>query len=235
MKFQWASATHTGLVRSNNQDSVHPTSSGSSEDTTVVMVADGMGGHVAGEVASQIAVDTARDVVGSPGHRVVGANNAILLEVAENDELAGMGTTLTLLELGDDGIGRFAHVGDSRAYRMRDGVLTQLTEDHTVVAEYIAAGKISPEDAASHPQRNMITRALGLTQEITVDEFEEPLRDGDRYLLCSDGVSSMLAGDEIAEILGVGTAEEAAWSLVEAANSAGGHDNISVVVVDVSE
>ena len=235
MKFQWASATHTGLVRSNNQDSLHPTSSGSSEETTLLMVADGMGGHVAGEVASRIAVDTAKEIVGTPGMRVVGANNAILLEVADNQELAGMGTTLTLVEMGDDGYGRFAHVGDSRAYRFRNGVLEQLTDDHTVVAEYIAAGKIRPEDAATHPQRNMITRALGLTQNLVVDEFEEPLEDGDRFLLCSDGVNSMLDTDQIARLLGSGTAEEAAWSLVEAANAAGGHDNISVLVVDVSE
>lgn len=235
MKFQWASATHTGLVRSNNQDSLHPTSAGSSEETTLLMVADGMGGHVAGEVASRIAVDTAKEIVGTPGMRVVGANNAILLEVADNQELAGMGTTLTLVEMGDDGFGRFAHVGDSRAYRFRNGVLEQLTDDHTVVAEYIAAGKIRPEDAATHPQRNMITRALGLTQNLVVDEFEEPLEDGDRFLLCSDGVNSMLDTDQIARLLASGTAEEAAWSLVEAANTAGGHDNISVLVVDVSE
>ena len=235
MKFQWASATHTGLVRSNNQDSLHPTSAGSSEESTLLMVADGMGGHVAGEVASRIAVDTAKEIVGTPGMRVVGANNAILLEVADNQELAGMGTTLTLVEMGDDGVGRFAHVGDSRAYRFRNGVLEQLTDDHTVVAEYIAAGKIRPEDAATHPQRNMITRALGLTQNLVVDEFEEPLEDGDRFLLCSDGVNSMLDTDQIARLLASGTAEEAAWSLVEAANAAGGHDNISVLVVDVSE
>lgn len=235
MKFQWASATHTGLVRSINQDSLYPTTSGSSEETTLVMVADGMGGHVAGEVASKIAVDTAVEIVGTPGMRVVGANHAILLHVAENQELAGMGTTLTLLELGEDGVGRFAHVGDSRAYRFRDGKLEQLTEDHTVVAEYIAAGKISPEDAATHPQRNMITRALGLTQNLVVDEFEEPLEDGDRYLICSDGVNSMIGSDRIAELLGSGAPEEAAWNLVEAANAAGGHDNITVMIVDVAE
>ncbi len=235
MKYQWASASHTGLVRSNNQDSVHPEASGSADGSALLMVADGMGGHVAGEIASKIAVDTAKEIVGTPGMRVVGANHAILLEVAESPDLAGMGTTLTLLELGEDGLARFAHVGDSRAYLFRDGVLRQLTDDHTVVAEYVAAGKISAEEAHSHPQRSMLTRALGLTQDILVDEFEEPLVPGDRYLLCSDGVNSMVGDEQIAECLGMESAEEAAWSLIEAANTAGGHDNITVLVVDVAD
>lgn len=235
MRYQWASATHTGLVRSNNEDALYPTSSGSTEGVALLMVADGMGGHIAGEVASRIAVETAREIVGNPGRRVLGANNAILLEVAEHPDLAGMGTTMTLVELGEDGIGRFAHVGDSRGYLLRDGVLRQLTEDHTVAAEYVAAGRISAEEAMSHPQRNMITRALGLTQNLLVDEFEEPLVPGDRYLLCSDGVNSMLSDQEVADHLDADTAEEAAWALVEAANAAGGHDNITVLVIDIQE
>lgn len=235
MRYQWASATHTGLVRSNNEDSLYPESSGSSDDVTLLMVADGMGGHVAGEVASRIAVETAADIVGPPGRRMVGANHAVLLEVAANQELAGMGTTMTILELGTDGVGRFAHVGDSRAYLLRDGSLRQLTVDHTVAAEYVAAGKLTPEEAHNHPQRNMITRALGLTQNLLIDEFEEPLEVGDRFLLCSDGVNSMLRDHEIAEQLAAATVEEAAWGLVEAANLAGGHDNITAVVVDVEE
>jgi serine/threonine protein phosphatase PrpC len=233
VRYQWASATHTGRVRSNNEDAVYPDTSGSAEGSALLMVADGMGGHIAGEVASRIAVQTAVDVAGSPGRRVLGANNAILLEVAEHPDLAGMGTTLTLVELGEDGVGRFAHVGDSRAYLLRDGVLRQLTEDHTVAAEYVAAGRLSPEEAMTHPQRNMITRALGLTQNLLVDEFEEPLRVGDRYLLCSDGVNAMLTDQEIADQLAAESAEEAAWALVEAANAAGGHDNITVLVIDI--
>jgi protein phosphatase len=221
------------LVRSNNEDALYPDTSGSTEGTALLMVADGMGGHIAGEVASRIAVETARDIVGNPGRRVLGANNAILLEVAQHPDLAGMGTTMTLVEMGEDGIGQFAHVGDSRAYLLRDGVLRQLTEDHTVAAEYVAAGRLSPEEAMTHPQRNMITRALGLTQNLLVDEFEEPLILGDRYLLCSDGVNSMLTDEEIADQLAADTPEEAAWALVEAANAAGGHDNITVLVIDV--
>lgn len=234
MKFQWASASHTGRVRSNNEDSVFPPVSGAQDEMSLFIVADGMGGHVAGEVASRIAVETAIDIVGSPGQRVTGANHALLLEVADKPELAGMGTTMTLLEM-IDGIAKIAHVGDSRAYLLRDGILRQLTEDHTVAAEYVAAGKLSPEEAQHHPQRNMITRALGLTQNLVVDEFDEPVRPGDRFLLCSDGVNSMLSDQEIADQLEAETPEEAAWALVEAANQAGGNDNITAVVVDVVE
>lgn len=235
MKYQWATASHTGLVRSNNEDNAYPPSAGTSAGPAVVMVADGMGGHVAGEVASRIAVETAADIVGTAGMRVVGANNAILGHVADRPDLAGMGTTLTLVELGDDGIGRFAHVGDSRGYLFRDGVLRQLTNDHTVAAEYIAAGTLSPEEAMNHPQRNLITRALGLTRNLLVDEFEETLEAGDRILLCSDGLTLHVHDDAIAEELAAGTPEEAAWELVESANAGGGHDNITVLIVDVSD
>lgn len=235
MKFQWASATHTGLVRTNNEDALFPTTSGSSSAPVFFIVADGMGGHIAGEVASRIAVETAADVVGGPGRKVTGANHALLLEVADNPELAGMGTTMTLLEVGADDVARLAHVGDSRAYLLREGSLRQLTVDHTVAAEYVAAGRLSPEEAANHPQRNMITRALGLTQDLLVDELEEPMETGDRFLICSDGVNAMLNDHEIAGQLAAETAEEAAWGLIEAANTAGGNDNITVVVVDIAE
>ncbi|HEX2154684.1 MAG TPA: PP2C family serine/threonine-protein phosphatase [Acidimicrobiia bacterium] len=221
-------------MRSNNEDSVYPPVSGAGDDASLFIVADGMGGHVAGEVASRIAVETATDIKGAPGRRVTGANHALLLEVAEHPELAGMGTTMTILEI-SGGVARLAHVGDSRAYLLRDSELRQLTVDHTVAAEYVAAGRISPEEAQTHPQRNMITRALGLTQNLLVDEIEEPVEPGDRFLLCSDGVNSMLTDQEIRDQLTADTPEEAVWALVEAANAAGGHDNISAVVVDVVE
>lgn len=235
MKYQWASATHKGLVRSNNEDALYPPVSGASTEPSLFIVADGMGGHVAGEVASRIAVETAMDTDGAPGRRIVSANHALLLEVSENPELAGMGTTMTVLQLGDSDVARVGHVGDSRAYLLRDDSIRQLTVDHTVAAEYVAAGQISPEEAQNHPQRNMITRALGLTQNLMVDEIEEPVQPGDRFLLCSDGVNSMLTDQEIADQLAADTVEEAAWGLVEAANAAGGNDNITVVVVDVDE
>jgi PPM family protein phosphatase len=232
VRYQWATATHKGRVRANNQDSVHPESAGSSDDSALLIVADGMGGHVAGEVASRIAIDSALEADGRVAHRVAAANAAILAEVSRRPELAGMGTTITMVELSASGMATFAHVGDSRAYLLRDGSLRQLTEDHTIVTEYVRAGKITEDQANEHPQRHMLTRALGLIHEIEVDVFEVSLHSGDRILLCSDGVNNMLDDRSIAEILGSSSAEEAVWGLVERANGAGGQDNITAVVAD---
>lgn len=233
MRFVWATATHQGMVRQNNEDSVFPDSSGESGGPAVLVVADGMGGHVAGEVASRLAVNAAASSDLSPGDRVAAGNRAIREEVAREPSLEGMGTTMTLVALGDDGVAHFGHVGDSRAYLMRSGELRQLTEDHTVAAEYAATGQISVEDAASHPQRHMLTRTLGLTRFINVDEIDLELEDGDRILLCSDGLNEMVADDEIAKTLTGPTADEVTWKLVEKANEAGGVDNITVIVIDV--
>ncbi len=231
--FLWAVATHRGRVRHVNEDSVHPQSAGSGTGPVVVMVADGMGGAVGGEVASRIAVDGAVEADGTVRERVTAGNQAVLAEVDRRPELAGMGTTLTVFELHEDGPSHFAHVGDSRAYLLREGELTQLTVDHTVVNEYVRAGKIRPEDVAVHPQRSMLTRALGLTPEVAIDTGSVALVEGDRLLLCSDGVNAMLSDREIRAALSTDTAEEAAWELVERANRAGGHDNITALVVDV--
>jgi len=124
------------------------------------------------------------------------------------------------------------HVGDSRAYLLHDGELRQLTEDHTVAAEYVAIGQISAEEAADHPQRHMLTRTLGLTRFVDVDEFEVQLDEGDRLLLCSDGLTEMVSDADIAAVLGESTADEVTWKLIEMANAAGGVDNITVVVID---
>ena len=233
MRYLWATASHRGRVRDNNEDSLHPTEDGVGEGPVVLMVADGMGGHVAGEVASQLAVNAAAATSGNPEDRVNAGNRAIVEETARQPELQGMGTTLTLVELGSDGVARFAHVGDSRAYLLRDGKLRQLTNDHTVASEYVAAGRLTPEEAVNHPHRHMITRALGLTRWIKIDTFELPLESDDRLLLCSDGLTDMASADEIEAALAVGGLDEAAWSLVEIANSAGGHDNVTVVVAGV--
>lgn len=233
MSFVWATVTHPGLVRPNNQDTAHPEASGRSDGPVVLMVADGMGGHVAGEVASRVAVDAALERTGSTVERLSAGNEAVLANARENPELAGMGTTMTLVELKDGNVAEFAHVGDSRAYLSREGELRQLTTDHTVVAEYVASGALSPEEAAVHPQRSALTRAVGLGDELEVDSFQERLEPGDRLLLCSDGVNAMITDDDIGQALGAGSAEEAAWDLVERANRAGGYDNITVVVVDV--
>ncbi len=234
MRYQWATATHKGRVRANNQDSVHPTAAGSSDDRALLIVADGMGGHVAGEVASRIAIDAALEFDGEVGHRVAAANAAILAEVARRPELAGMGTTITMVELQADGSGTFAHVGDSRAYLLRDGDLRQLTEDHTIVNEYLRTGRITEDQAAEHPQRHMITRALGLIPDVAVDVFRIDLAPGDRLLLCSDGVNGMIDDASIRDALTSPTAEESVWDLVERANGAGGHDNVTAVVIDVA-
>lgn len=231
MRFVWATASHQGRIRDNNEDSVYPETDGRGNEPLLVAVADGMGGHVAGEVASQIAVEEATETSGNPERRVKTGNEAIIDAVLEKPSLTGMGTTLTLAQL--DPIGRvtIGHVGDSRAYLLRQDSLTQLTTDHSFVQEEIDAGRITPEEALDHPQRGLITRALGLGRDVEVDVKRMRLLVDDRLLLCSDGLSGMIVSDEIAAILGEGSPSEAAWALVEAANQAGGHDNVTVVVV----
>lgn len=234
MRFIWAAATHQGMARKNNEDTIWPESSGESSEPAVLMVADGMGGHIAGEVASRLAVNTAASAVTlSPADRVAAANRSIREEVARQPDLEGMATTLTLVELRPEGVARFAHIGDSRGYLLRDGKLRQVTNDHTVVAQYVAAGTLSPEEAADHPQSHMLTRCLGLTRFVNVDEIDLLIEPEDRLLLCSDGLTLMLDEETITGLLGGEAIEEVVWTLVEAANEAGGHDNISVIVVDV--
>jgi len=231
MRYLWATATHQGMVRDTNEDSVFPKASGESSDEVLLIVADGMGGHVAGEVASRIAINAAASTDVDPADRVAAGNRAIREEVARDPGLDGMGTTMTLLQV-EDGVATIAHIGDSRAYLLRDGELTQLTEDHTVAAEYVAQGQLSPEEAASHPQRHMLLRTLGLTRFVNIDEVTVELESGDRILLCSDGLTEMVKDDAIAKTLLDGTPDEVVWELVEMANNAGGVDNITVVVVE---
>jgi protein phosphatase len=234
MTFTWATGSHRGRIRDNNEDSVFPETGGRTDGPLVVAVADGMGGHVGGEVASRLAIAAVATNADLPiAHRVSAANDLILAEVADNPELRGMGTTLTAAELSPARSLIIAHVGDSRAYLLRSGILEQLTNDHTVVAEYLRAGSIRPEDVATHPQRSMLTRALGLYPEVEVDVIEARAHRGDRLMVCSDGLTSMVSNQRIAAGLGLETPEEAVWTLIEAANQAGGHDNISLAVVDV--
>lgn len=234
MTFTWATGSHRGRIRDNNEDSVFPETGGKTDGPLVVAVADGMGGHVGGEVASRLAIEAiARGGDVPLARRVSAANDLILTEVEANPQLRGMGTTLTAAELSAGRSLVIAHVGDSRAYLFRSGILEQLTNDHSVVAEYLRAGSIRPEDVATHPQRSMLTRALGLYPDVVVDAIETRTRSGDRLLICSDGLTSMVDNQRIAGALGLGTPEEAVWALIEAANQAGGHDNISVAVVDV--
>lgn len=232
MRYVWATATHQGRVRDTNEDSMFPKSSGESADEVLAIVADGMGGHVAGEVASRIAINAAASTDVDPSDRVAAGNRAIREEVARDPGLEGMGTTMTLLRI-EDGVATIGHVGDSRAYLLREGELRQITEDHTVAAEYVAKGQLTPEEAATHPQRHMLVRTLGLTRFVNVDEVKLDLAPGDRILLCSDGLTEMVRDGAIATAMGEGTPDEVVWKLVEMANNAGGVDNITTVVVEV--
>lgn len=234
MKYVWATATHQGVVRDNNEDSLFPDSSGESDSDTVLVVADGMGGHVAGEVASRLAVNAAASSDLEAADRVAAANRAIREEVAREPSLEGMGTTMTLVALNSEMTAHFAHIGDSRAYLLRDGELRQVTEDHTVAAEHVASGEITEEEARTHPQRHMLTRTLGLTRFVNVDEITLELESGDRLLLCSDGLNEMVTDADISAELGERRpVDQVVWGLVETANEAGGLDNITVIVIDV--
>jgi PPM family protein phosphatase len=230
-----AGVTDVGRVREGNEDAFLE----EARRLGVVAVADGMGGHRAGEVASATALASLRAsmAAGEPlRDAIVGANDAVLERSVSDQELHGMGTTLTAGTLGEDGNLLVGHVGDSRAYLLRDGDLTQITNDHSLVEEMVRTGELTPEQAESHPQRSIITRALGIDPEVDVDVYPVQLEAGDRILLCSDGLTTMVRSDEIADIL---TREpdpkRAAQRLVDAANAAGGEDNVTAIVVDAVE
>lgn len=236
MRFSWATSTHPGLVRDSNEDSVYPEVDGAAPGSLLVAVADGMGGHAAGEVASALAIEVVTSTESDPEDRVIEANQAVMALAESRPDLFGMGTTLTIAVFEDDGRLRIGHVGDSRLYLVRRGDLLQVTQDHSLVAEYLASGKITAEEAENHPQRNVITRALGVAWELKVDAHLVHLRPGDRILMCSDGLTSMVGDEDIATILDEqSAAQPATWALIEAANQAGGEDNITVAVVDVLE
>ena len=228
----WATGTHPGRVRSNNEDRLYPPTAGRGEQVLAI-VADGMGGHVGGEIASRLAVEAAtqrRDL--DVADRVHRANAAVYDRSLEEADLAGMGTTMTLADITEDRV-RIGHVGDSRCYLLRGDELLLLTRDHTVAHEHLEANRISEEELADHPQRHVLTRALGLFPEVEVDVSEEPLTAGDRLLVCSDGLNGMINDRQILQTGRDGAPEEAVWGLIERANLAGGYDNITVVIVDV--
>jgi len=199
-------------------------------------VADGMGGAQAGEVASRLAADAVREHRPNlpPEERLAAiareANRRIYSLAARDERRRGMGTTLTAALVDGDEVA-IGHVGDSRAYRWRDGRLEQLTRDHSLVAELQRSGQLTPEAAEQHPQRSVITRALGPEADVEVDTYTVPARAGDVFLLCSDGLTTMLSDDEIAAILErARDLEDAAQTLVRAANQSGGRDNITVIL-----
>ena len=201
-----------------------------------------MGGAQAGEVASQMAVEEFHEALPDEGSaeerlvdRVRAANRRIYDLSRTEHERAGMGTTLTAVYLDDDHLA-VAHVGDSRAYLFRDGELTRLTQDHSLVEELVRQGKLTEEQAAEHPQRSIITRALGIERDVEVDTWTYPMRAGDVVLLCSDGLTSMIGEEQIAQILaGEASLDRAADRLIDAANDAGGRDNITVVLFRLEE
>jgi serine/threonine protein phosphatase PrpC len=227
--------TDTGLQRRANEDSLLARS-------PLFVVADGMGGAQAGEVASRIAVESFYDGLGDPAvpEEQLAANalaaNARIHELSQsNAEHAGMGTTLTAVYVGAEEVA-IAHVGDSRAYCLRDGELLRLTDDHSLVDELIREGRLTPEEAEEHPQRSIITRALGPEETVEVDTRSFRARAGDVYLLCSDGLTSMVPEVRLAEILRANRRlHEAGEALIAEANRAGGRDNITVILLRVEE
>lgn len=236
MRYVWATGTHQGRTRERNEDSVFPETSGAGSGPILAGVADGMGGHVGGHIASALALATATAAPADDHievvERLLAANEAILERVSDDETLTGMGTTMTLGLFKEGGSVDVAHIGDSRAYHFSDGNLIRVTSDHTVVAELVALGHVKAEDADTHPQRHFLTRSLGLGP-VTADSEHVDLNEGARVLICSDGLTSMLPDSEIAAILGAGTDVEATvWSLIEAANAAGGVDNITAAIVD---
>ena len=230
------SATDTGLVRSINQDLAV-------ESGTLFAVADGMGGHAGGEVAARLAVDTLTVAFGSKptgaglSEAVTEANRVVFEHSLDNPDLRGMGTTMTAAalvnEVGKDVIA-LVNVGDSRSYRFHDGLLTQITVDHSLAEEMVRSGEISEAEAVVHPHRHILTRALGVAEDVVVDLWRIQPSRGDRFLLCSDGLTNELEPPQITEVLAtVPDPQVAADLLVRAARTHGGSDNITVVVVDV--
>ncbi len=232
-KRPYAGLTDIGRVRSHNEDSVLM-------EPPLFAVADGLGGHEAGEVASSVAVGAL--VEAAPrradakglGRAVRAANRAVIRAAREGLGREGMGTTLTAAIVEGTRIS-VAHVGDSRAYLLHSRGLERITADHSMVADMIRKGTLTEEAARSHPNRSVITRALGTDANMVADTFEVDAEPGDRLLLCSDGLTGMLTDERITEILeAYGDPEVAVRMLVDEANEAGGHDNISVVLVDIA-
>jgi protein phosphatase len=228
------SRTDVGRVREHNEDSLLVQS-------PLFAIADGMGGHAAGEVASEIAIRTLEDAridsfdPDALRTTVIKANGAVIKGARDGLGRTGMGTTLTAAVLDHDQL-LIAQVGDSRAYLLHQGELRQVTRDHSLVEELVAAGQITEEEARVHPNRSVITRALGSDIDVQPDLYELQIHEGDRLLLCSDGLSSMLDAETIHDVLRADKdAQRAADALVAAANDEGGYDNITVIVVNIAE
>ncbi len=231
--------TDAGKVRQNNEDSLLV---GEGVDASLFAVADGVGGSEAGEVASGIAVEALKELEpDAPFDTAIREANQRILAAAQKDErLSGMGTTVVAIRFTGsqkEPAAEVAHVGDSRAYLLRDGTLKPLTEDHSLVAELVRSGDLTRAQAAEHPQKNLITRALGAEEDLEVDTMVLPVEAGDRILLCSDGLSDIVPESRISEILSEPSRdpEHPARRLLSEALEAGGSDNITIVLVDVKK
>jgi len=225
--------THVGKVRRQNEDAAW-----FDEERGVFAVADGMGGHLAGEVASGIAMDAIRKMahdhdiasVNIMRQTVADAHEAIVRRAEENPACSGMGTTLSVMWRGGHYM-YIAHVGDSRIYRFRSRMLERITQDHSLVEELVRARIITAEEARTHPRRNIITRALGTQGENLPDLLAADIKPGDLWLLCTDGLCGMISDEEIARVLGSGvTIDMMADSLIQKALDAGGRDNVTLVL-----
>ena len=224
-----AGTTDAGRKRRHNEDAFVC-------EPPLFAVADGMGGAQAGELASKLAANALREGAREDVVALIQEANRQVYERAAGDKsVSGMGTTVTVA-LVQDGVVEIGHVGDSRAYLIREGSLEQLTEDHSLVAELVRSGKLSPEEADAHPQRSVITRALGTDPDVDVDAFTVQSQPGDLFLLCSDGLTSMVDDDSILAIAEEHRSDlqQAAKALVGAANRGGGEDNITVVFFEIA-
>jgi PPM family protein phosphatase len=230
---RYAVRSDLGLVRNNNEDSVYA-------GPRLLAIADGMGGHAAGEVASKIVIGAVEpldedrridDLMGALRDTVVEANHRIADAVKQRKELEGMGTTLTALRFVGSQVG-LVHVGDSRAYLLRNNLLTQITHDDTYVQHLVDSGRLTSDEAKDHPRKSVILRAL-LGTEVELDVSIREARAGDRYLLCSDGLSDVVSAETIADTLQIEDPQECADRLVELALRGGGPDNVTVIVADV--
>lgn len=228
--------THIGNVRASNQDALLVLEG----PCGLYCVADGMGGHQAGDVASRMAVEELTAALGGkkPSEKLLRlgiqeANRRIFDAQMQDEALSGMGTTLTMI-WEDKRRVLLGHVGDSRAYRLRDGVLQQVSRDHSLVAQMVRDGLLTPEEAARHPYRNIITRALGTDESVEADILELDKRPGDLYLICSDGLTEYVPDEGLKQILTGARMEDAADTLLRLALEGGGRDNISLVLAEVA-
>jgi PPM family protein phosphatase len=247
MIYHFCAKTDTGRVRANNEDSI-----AFDESNRIAVLADGMGGYNAGEIASTMATSvlmtelgqwlqnakkttTSADIRHAIEAAVAHANHTILQEARNNPGCAGMGTTLVVGVFQDNYL-VLAHIGDSRCYRLRNGRMEQITKDHSLLQEQMDAGWITPAEAALSSIKNLVTRALGVEDHALLEIHEFDVQSGDLYLMCSDGLSDMMSESAIGRIASLSIdIEQRATGLINAANDMGGRDNISVLMVEVAE